>query len=220
MLTHFRLHIPCSKGIPLGEPGSRRQRARPALLCRQTGGTCVCAHQQFFTEGDLHAHLRKGVGVRDVREHEIGVLPAVHFGLFMRGRRRDPGNGSTFSALFLGNPMKLTSAKMLEIMESSREYLAGELAWRFDTSMAQINDMLCTLAEEGLVRMSSHSSRIVRLERLSFAPLPSTPLVSDTATRAPVSTPPFARQMHGWSRNCEASLLGVHSFAMPVRPSR
>ncbi|WP_246089385.1 hypothetical protein [Paraburkholderia guartelaensis] len=141
-------------------------------------------------------------------------------GFFMRRRRRDPGNGSTFSALFLGNPMKLTSAKMLEIMESSREYLAGELARRFDTSMAQINDMLCTLAEEGLVRMSSHSSRIVRLERLSFAPLPPTPLVSDTATRAPVSTPPFARQMHGWSRNCEASLLGVHSFAMPVRPSR
>ncbi|MEX3917442.1 hypothetical protein AB4Y43_14575 [Paraburkholderia sp. BR10872] len=123
-----------------------------------------------FSPKELHAHLRKGVGVRDVREHEIGVLPAVHFGLFMRGRRRDPGDGSIFSALFLGSPMKLNSARMLEIMESSREYLAGELARRFDTSMVQINDMLCTLAEDGLVRMSSQSSRIVRLQRLSFAP--------------------------------------------------
>ncbi|WP_266232680.1 hypothetical protein [Paraburkholderia sp. CNPSo 3076] len=115
--------------------------------------------------------------------------------------------------------MKLTSARMLEIMESSREYLAGELAWRFDTSMAQINDMLCTLAEEGLVHMSSHSSRIVRLQRLSFVPQPPKPLVSDMATCAAVSTPPFARQMHGWLRNYEASLLSVQSLAMLVRAS-
>ena len=140
-------------------------------------------------------------------------------GFFMRRRRRDPGNGSTFSALFLGNPMKLISAKMLEIMESSREYLAGELARRFDTSMAQINDMLCTLAEEGLVRMSRHSSRIVRLERLSFASRPPTPLVSDTATRAAVSTPPFARQMNAWLRDDEASILNAHGLAMLARPS-
>ena len=99
-----------------------------------------------FSPKELHAHLRKGVGVRDVREHEIGLLAAMHFGLFMRRRRRGRGDGSIFLALFLGNPMKLTSAKMHEIMESSREYLAGELARRFDTSMAQINDMLCTLA--------------------------------------------------------------------------
>ena len=138
-------------------------------------------------------------------------------GFFMRRRRRDPGNGSTFSALFLGNPMKLTSAIMLEIMESSREYLAGELARRFDTSMAQINDMLCTLAEEGLVRMSSHSSPIVRLERLSFASQPPTPLVSDS--RAAVSTPPFARQMNAWLRDDEASILNAHGLAMLARPS-
>ncbi|MFT0172283.1 hypothetical protein ACLKMY_25295 [Paraburkholderia mimosarum] len=113
--------------------------------------------------------------------------------------------------------MKLTSAKMLEIMESSREYLAGELARRFDTSIAQIHDMLCTFAEEGLVRMSSHSSRIVRLERLPFASQPPTPLVSDT--RAPVCTPAFARQMNGWLRDYEVSILSVHSLAMLVRPS-
>ncbi|MEX3985928.1 hypothetical protein AB4Y45_44470 [Paraburkholderia sp. EG287A] len=62
--------------------------------------------------------------------------------------------------------MKLTAAKLLETMESDREYLAGELARRFDTSMAQMNDMLCTLVEEGLVHMSSHSSRIIRFVRL------------------------------------------------------
>lgn len=102
-------------------------------------------------------------------------------------------------------------------MESSREYLGGELARRFDTSTAQINDMLCTLAEEGLVRMSSHSSRIDRLERLSFAPQAPTPLVSDTASRAAVSPPPFARQMNGWLWDYEVSLLSVHSLAMLVR---
>ena len=130
-----------------------------------------------------------------------------------------PGDGSIFSALFLGSPMKLTSARMLEIMESSREYMAGELAWRFDTSMAQIHDMLCTLAEEGLVHMSRHSSRIVRLQRLSFVPQPPKPLVSDMATCAAVSTPPFARQMNGWLRDDEVSLQSVHSLAMLVRPS-
>ncbi|CAM2162441.1 hypothetical protein PSAC2689_100321 [Paraburkholderia sacchari] len=108
--------------------------------------------------------------------------------------------------------------KMLEIMESSRECQSGELARRLDTSMAQINDVLRTLAEEGLVRMRHHSSRIICLERL-FASKPPTPLVSDTATRAAVSTPPFAPQRHGRLRDYEASLLSVHSLAMLVRPS-
>lgn len=75
--------------------------------------------------------------------------------------------------------------------------------------MAQINDVFCTLGEEGLVRMNNHSSRIIRLERL----------VSDTATRAAVSTPPFAPQRHGRLRDYEASLLSEHSLAMLVRPS-
>jgi hypothetical protein len=109
--------------------------------------------------------------------------------------------------------------KILEIMESSRECQSCELARRFDTSMAQINDVLCTLAEEGLVRMSNHSSRIIRLERLSFASQPPTPLVSDTATQAAVSTPPVAPRRRGRLRDYEASLLSVHSLAMLVRPS-
>ena len=155
-----------------------------------------------FSPKALHAHLRKGVGLRDVREHEIGVLPAVHLGLFMRSRRRAPGDGSIFSALFLGSPMKLMRAG---------------LAIRYVDGADQ--RMLCTLAEEGLVHMSSHSSRIVRLQRLSFVPQPPKPLVSDMATCAAVSTPPFARQMHGGLRNYEASLLSVHSLAMLVRPS-
>ncbi|MFX1767795.1 hypothetical protein PWP93_35475 [Paraburkholderia sp. A1RI-2L] len=108
---------------------------------------------------------------------------------------------------------------MLEIMESSRECQSGELARRFDTSTAQINGMLCTLLEEGLVRMSNHSARIIRLERLSLAFQPPTPLVSDTATRAAVSTPSFAPQRHGRLRDYEASLLSVQSLAMLVRPS-
>lgn len=112
--------------------------------------------------------------------------------------------------------MKLNSARMLEIMESSREYLAGELARRFDTSMVQINDMLCTLAEDGLVRMSSHSSRIVRLQRLSFAPRTiGTACIRHGYTRSCIHLL-FARQMHGWFLDYEASLLRVHSLAMLV----
>ena len=193
------------------------ERARRCFAGRPVARASELASS--FSPKELHAHLRKGVGLRDVREHEIGVLPAVHFGLFMRRRRRDPGDGSIFSALFLGSPMELISVRMLEIMESCREYLAGELAWRFDTSTAQINDMLCIPAEEGLVRMSRHSSRIVRLERLSFASQPTTPLVSDTATRAAVSTPPFARQMNAWLRDDEVSILNAHGLAMLARPS-
>ncbi|MEM5402681.1 hypothetical protein [Paraburkholderia unamae] len=124
--------------------------------------------------------------------------------------------------------MKLNSARMLEIMESSREYLAGELARRFDASMAQINDMLCTLAEEGLVHMSSHSSRIVRLQRLSFVPQPPKPLVSDMATSAAVSTPPFTRQMNGWLRDYEVprdarptfTLSATWNFSSGITPGR
>ncbi|MEM5312506.1 hypothetical protein [Paraburkholderia sp. JHI869] len=66
--------------------------------------------------------------------------------------------------------MKFTAARLLESMESDREYQAVVLARRFDMSMAQINDMLCTLVEEGLVRMSTHSSRIIRFVRLPRAP--------------------------------------------------
>jgi len=105
-------------------------------------------------------------------------------------------------------------------MESGREYQAGVLASRFDTSTAQINDMLCTLVEEGLVRMNSHSSRIIRFERLSFTPRPPTPSAADTDAQTTVATPPVTRQMHDSLRGYEASLLSVRSLAMLARPSR
>jgi len=116
--------------------------------------------------------------------------------------------------------MTLTSARLLQTMESGREYQAGELAGRFDTSTAQINDMLCTLVEEGLVRMSSHSSRIIRFERLSFAPQPPSPVAADRSTQTTIATPPVTRRMHGSLRGYEASLLSVRSLAMLARPSR
>jgi hypothetical protein len=117
--------------------------------------------------------------------------------------------------------MKLTSASLLQTMESGREYQAGELARRFDTSTAQINNMLCTLVEEGLVRMSSHSSRIIRFERLSLMPRPPSPVAAaDTDAQTTVATPPVTRQMHGSLRGYEASLLSVRSLAMLARPSR
>jgi hypothetical protein len=106
-----------------------------------------------------------------------------------------PSRPSYTAKLFQGNPMKLTAAKLLETMESDRGYQAGELARRFDTSTAQINAMLCTLVEEGLVRMSSHSSRIIRFVRLPRAPQSCTP-------------------------SYEGSLQSVRSLAMQGRTSR
>ncbi|ACC76453.1 hypothetical protein C9I56_41460 [Paraburkholderia caribensis] len=121
---------------------------------------------------------------------------------------------------FRGNTMKLTSAKLIQTMELGRGYQAGELARRFDTSSAQINDMLCTLVEEGLVRMSSHSSRIICFERLSLAPRPPSTVATDVGTSTTVATPPITRQMHGSLRGYEASLASVRSLAMLARPSR
>jgi DNA-binding GntR family transcriptional regulator len=63
--------------------------------------------------------------------------------------------------------MKLTSEKLLRSMDLGRRYCIHELADRFDVPTSEVNDMLCMLAEDGLVRMNSHSTRIIRFERLS-----------------------------------------------------
>ncbi|MCP3712883.1 hypothetical protein M3I54_39340 [Paraburkholderia sp. CNPSo 3274] len=56
------------------ERARRRFADRP--VARESGRT------SSFAPKELHAHLRKGVGVRDDREREVGVLAAVHFGVF------------------------------------------------------------------------------------------------------------------------------------------
>ncbi|MGF6298142.1 hypothetical protein [Paraburkholderia sp. WC7.3d] len=135
-------------------------------------------------------------------------------------RRRDCGDVRALPALFQLNLMHLAAAKLLKTMELDREYQAGEVTRRFDTPMAAINGMLCALVEGGLVLVRSVPSRIIRVERLSFAPQPPSPVVADTGTQTAVATPPFARQNHGWLRDHGTSLLGVRSLAMLVRPSR
>ncbi|CAB3774699.1 hypothetical protein LMG29542_08077 [Paraburkholderia humisilvae] len=52
-------------------------------------------------------------------------------------------------------------------MELGRGYCTFELADRFGMSVTEMNDMLCLLAERGLVRMHSRSTRIIRFERIS-----------------------------------------------------
>ncbi|RKE23933.1 FeoC-like transcriptional regulator [Paraburkholderia sp. BL23I1N1] len=119
--------------------------------------------------------------------------------------------------------MKLTSGKLLRLMKPGRAYQAAELARHFDTSTAHVNDMLCTLVEDGLVRMNSHSSRIIRFERLSFRPEPpSRPTVGtgvSTSASSPtsVATHPVTRQLHGSLCGYEASLASVRSLAMLTR---
>ncbi|MGF6641628.1 hypothetical protein [Paraburkholderia sp. MM5477-R1] len=116
--------------------------------------------------------------------------------------------------------MKLTSGKLLRLMKPGRAYQAGELARRFDTSTAHVNDMLCTLVEDGLVRMNSHSSRIIRFERLTFWPEPpSRPTVGTgiSTSATSVATQPVTRQLHGSLRGYDASLASVRSLAMLTR---
>ncbi|RKE23922.1 hypothetical protein B0G76_8622 [Paraburkholderia sp. BL23I1N1] len=115
--------------------------------------------------------------------------------------------------------MKLTSGKLLDLMEAGRTYRASELAECFDTSTAQVNDMLCTLVEAGFVRMNSHSSRILRFERLSFEPDPPSRAAVDTNAPATVAIPPVTRTQQGSPRGYEASLASVRSLAMAARHS-
>ncbi|REE06517.1 hypothetical protein B0G71_8195 [Paraburkholderia sp. BL27I4N3] len=113
--------------------------------------------------------------------------------------------------------MKLTSGKLLQLMKPGRAYQAHELAKRSDTSTAQVKDMLCTLVEDGLVRMNSHSSRIIRFERLSVLPEPPSRPIVGTGISTSVATQPVTRQLHGSLRGYEASLASVRSLAMLTR---
>lgn len=115
--------------------------------------------------------------------------------------------------------MTLTSGKLLRFMEPGRAYEASELARRLDASAAQVNDILCMLVEDGLIRMSSHASRILRFERPPLAPdAPSRP-PADTDIPTSVATPPVTRRLHGSLRGYDASLVSVRSLAMLARTS-
>ncbi|MEW6347323.1 MAG: hypothetical protein AB1704_42400 [Pseudomonadota bacterium] len=79
--------------------------------------------------------------------------------------------------------------------------------------------MLCTLVEAGFVRMNSHSSRILRFERLSFEPDPPLRAAEDTDAPATVATPPVTRARQGSLLGYEAPLASVRSLAMAARHS-
>lgn len=121
--------------------------------------------------------------------------------------------------------MNLTSERLLRVMDRGREYPPSELSARFGTSTALVKDMLCTLVEDGFVRMVSHSSRIIRFVRLP-APTQSTsiPPVSTTATTNAepsgppgVATMPVTRQLTGSLAGYEATLASVRNLAMLTR---
>ncbi|MDR6412979.1 UNVERIFIED_ORG: hypothetical protein ABIC62_006440 [Burkholderia sp. 1595] len=116
--------------------------------------------------------------------------------------------------------MTLTSGKLLRFMEPGRAYEASELARRLDASAAQVNNiLLCTLVEDGLIRMSSHASRILRFERPPLAPDAPSRSHADTDIPTSVASPPVTRQLHGSLRGYDASLVSVRSLAMLARTS-
>lgn len=119
--------------------------------------------------------------------------------------------------------MNLTSERLLRAMDPGREYPPSELSARFGTSTALVKDMLCTLVEDGFVRMVSHSSRIIRFVRL---PAPSTTIkpsattataIAEPAGPPTVATMPVTRQLTGSLAGYEATLASVRNLAMLTR---
>lgn len=100
--------------------------------------------------------------------------------------------------------MKLTLGKLLQSLDPGSKYRASELTEWFDTSTAQMNDMLCTLVEDGLIRMSSHATRIIRFGRLAFQP-------ARSMLRSRNATADVYRDASGYTHDarCPAYLRGV-----------
>ena len=114
--------------------------------------------------------------------------------------------------------MKLTSESLLRLMESGKIYQANELAARFDASTAQVNDMLCTLVEDGLVRMNSQAGRILRFERLMFSPGRETSKETQCGNvQTTVATQPITRTVKGSLQHYDASLMQLRHLAMLAR---
>lgn len=122
--------------------------------------------------------------------------------------------------------MNLTSERLLRAMDPGREYPPSELSARFGTSTELVKDMLCTLVEDGFVRMVSHSSRIIRFVRL---PAPSTTIKPSATTATAivepaepagppsVATMPVTRQLTGTLAGYEATLASMRNLAMLTR---
>ena len=116
--------------------------------------------------------------------------------------------------------MKLTLGKLLRSMDPGRKYCASQLAEWFDTSTAQMNDMLCMLVEDGLVRMSSHATGIILFERFAFQAAQRVPRSRNaTQLQTSVATPPVTRTMQGALGGYEASLETLRGLAMLARHS-
>jgi hypothetical protein len=117
--------------------------------------------------------------------------------------------------------MKLTSGSLLRVMEPGKTYQANELAARFDASTAQVNDMLCTLVEDGMVRMNSNIGRIPRFERLMFSPSRETSKDTQRASsQTTVATQPITRTLRGSLEHYDASLMQLRRLAMLARSAK
>jgi hypothetical protein len=117
--------------------------------------------------------------------------------------------------------MNLESTVLLAHMRRGREYSATYLAHQLGQSPSSIRELLCELAQEGRVHMSSRSSRII-LFRLAE------PLVSDRGSSpdegliepTSVATFPVTRNVGGVLTDYDASLARHRALAMLGRGSR
>ncbi|WP_421380732.1 hypothetical protein ACOCG7_34415 (plasmid) [Paraburkholderia sp. DD10] len=117
--------------------------------------------------------------------------------------------------------MKLTSRSLLRLMEPGKTYQADELAAGLDASTAQVNDMLCMLVEDGMVRMNSHIGRILRFERLMYPPgREASKDAQRGSVQSTVATQPITRTLTGSLQHYDSSLMQLRRLAMLARNGR
>jgi hypothetical protein len=116
--------------------------------------------------------------------------------------------------------MKLTQKALLAIMRRGQDYTSAYLSEYFLEPISAIDAMLCTLAEQGQVRMSSTSRSVMQFRRTDVSP----PAGVDPQRRAEPSVPtvatfPVTRTFSGNLSGYDAQLSSQRSLAMLTRRS-
>ena len=118
--------------------------------------------------------------------------------------------------------MELTTVTLLRHMRRGRIYTPTHLARQFSAPPSVIRDMLCTLAEEGKVIISSRSPRMMQFRRADTRARESGVSESNDVEQpaaTSVATFPVTRTFHGSLSDYENSLTKHRSLAMLSRRS-
>jgi hypothetical protein len=117
--------------------------------------------------------------------------------------------------------MNLDSTVLLAHMRRGREYSATYLAHQLGQPPSFIRELLCELAQDGRVQMSSRSSRIILFRLVENPALDHGQSPDDDPIKpTSVATFPVTRNVGGELTDYEASLVRHRALAMLGRGSR